>query len=217
MEWLLHELPLLVDQWGMLLAVLFFALMIAGGFGLPLPEDIPLLALGYLCYRGVIPLSVMLPLGLLGVLLGDWAMYYMGRRFGIHITKVPPFQWFLTPKRLAAAHQAFHEHGGKTLFVARFLPGIRSAVFFSAGHFRLPFWKMLVFDGGAALISVPVIVLLAYFGGAQLEKVRHWTQQGQLMLMATLVAIIACFVLIKLLRQRRQTQALAKAQMMQQG
>lgn len=210
MEWLFHELPLLVDQWGILLAVLFFVLMIAGGFGLPIPEDIPLLALGYLCYRGIIPLSLMLPLGLLGVLLGDWAMYYMGRRFGTHLTRIPPFKWFLTPTRLAAAHNAFHDHGGKALFTARFLPGVRSAVFFSAGHFRLPFWKMLVFDGGAALISVPIIILLAYFFGAQLDKVRHWTQQGQLMLLAGIVALMACVVAIKLLRNRRALQQLPK-------
>ncbi|NJL32354.1 MAG: DedA family protein [Phycisphaerales bacterium] len=215
MDWLLNDLPLLVDQWGMFMAIGLFAIIIISGFGLPMPEDIPLMALGYLCYREVMPLSLMLPLALLSVLLGDWVMYFMGRRFGTQLTKIPPFKWFLSPKRLAAAHKAFHDHGGKALFTARFLPGIRSAVFFSAGHFRLPFWKMLVYDGSAALISVPVIILLAYFFGSQLERVRHWTQQGHMVVLAGIIALVTCVVLIKLVRQRRNQTKLPKTGVVQ--
>lgn len=51
------------------------------------------------------------------------------------------------------------------LFVARFLPGLRSPIFLTAGMTRrIPFWRFLLLDGLAALISVPVWVYLGYFG-----------------------------------------------------
>jgi len=51
------------------------------------------------------------------------------------------------------------------MFVARFLPGLRTPVFFSAGMSRrVPFSTWLLMDGFAAVISVPIWVYLGYFG-----------------------------------------------------
>jgi membrane protein DedA with SNARE-associated domain len=94
-------------------------------------------------------------------------------------------------------------HGGKTLFLARFLPGLRAAIYFSAGIFRLPFWKMLAFDGSAAVISVPTLVLAAYFGGEQIEKVRHWTQTAQILLVGAIAIGIGLVVAWKLISRRK--------------
>jgi membrane protein DedA with SNARE-associated domain len=51
------------------------------------------------------------------------------------------------------------------MFVARFLPGLRTPVFFSAGMSqRVSFGTWFLMDGFAALISVPIWVYLGYFG-----------------------------------------------------
>jgi membrane protein DedA with SNARE-associated domain len=51
------------------------------------------------------------------------------------------------------------------MFVARFLPGLRTPVFFSAGmSHRVSFATWFLMDGFAALISVPIWVYLGYFG-----------------------------------------------------
>jgi membrane protein DedA with SNARE-associated domain len=114
----------------------------------------------------------------------------------------------MTPERLAKAQLEFHNHGGKTLFVARFLPGLRAPVFFSAGVFKIPFWKMLAFDGTAALISVPTLVLVAYFFGSQIERVKHATAQVQIGVGVTLFVLIAGVIFWKV-RKRRKTAAVA--------
>lgn len=203
MDFVLTELPRYAEQYGELIAVVLLILLIASGFGLPMPEDIPLLASGLLCYLGKVPLVVMIPATFVAVLGADCLIYGLGRRFGDRVPRLPVLRTFLSPDRLAAAQGSFHKHGGKTLFVARFLPGLRAPIFFSAGLFKLPFWKMLVFDGGAALISVPTLVLVAYFFGGQIENVKHWTDNAQRTVLVLIVIAIVGFVGYKFARRKK--------------
>ncbi len=203
MDWLLHNL-LMVDQPGKWILALCVGVLLAGGFGLPMPEDVPLLAMGYLAYKNVAPLHWVLVLGLGAVLIGDSTIYWLGRKIGYRITQSWPFRRFLSPRRLARASDAFHAHGGKTLFIARFLPGLRTPVFFSAGLFKIPYWKMLVFDGSAAFISAPTLILAAYFAGLQIESVKTWTVRAQIGVALFILAIGGLVVTYKLMRRRRQ-------------
>lgn len=178
--------------------------LLASGFGLPLPEDIPLLTAGYLCYLGKARLEFMIPLAFLAVVGADCIVYVLGRKYGHHVPKMPVLRRYLTEKRLAGAERAFHNHGGKTLFVARFLPGLRTACFFTAGIFKIPFWKFLVFDGAAALLSVPLLIWLGYWGGAKFEEVKEMAEDGQIAVVVVLVVLIAAAVGYKLWRARRK-------------
>ncbi len=204
MDWIFVQLPNFVDSFGVLLAVAAILVIVISGLGLPLPEDVPLFVIGYLCYAGAVPLWFMLPAAFIALLGADCTLYWLGRRYGSHLLTIWPFRTFLKPDRLARAEAAFHKHGGKTLFLVRFLPGLRAPAYFSAGMFRVPFWKMLVFDGSAALLSVPTLILLAYFFGAQLDNIRHWTERAQLSVAVVLFAIIGTVIAVKLLRSRRK-------------
>jgi membrane protein DedA with SNARE-associated domain len=195
------------------MAAVLLALLLVSGLGMPIPEDIPLLAAGYLCYLGRdepggLSLWFMIPATFVAVLGADFLIYYLGRRYGHHLPKMRLLSRYLTPERLAQAQLKFHNHGGKTLFVARFMPGLRAPAFFSAGVFKIPFWKMLVFDGSAALISVPTLVLLAYIFGAQIAKVRKMAGQVQL---AVAVAIVLTIVVIVFWKTRKHRKAATAA------
>lgn len=192
MDWLFNHLTDLTDAAsnGHLLVALVIGLLLAGGLGLPLPEDIPLLLSGYLCYKGLASLNLMLPLTFGAVLGGDSIIYLMGRRYGHLVSRIPFLKHHLSPERLARAQKSFHDHGGKTLFVARFLPGLRAPVFFTAGTFKVSFWKFLVFDGSAALMSVPLWVLLAYHFGGEIDMVRHWASDAQAVILGALVLLL---------------------------
>ena len=115
---------------------------------------------------------------------------------------------FLSKKRVERAEHLFHKHGGKTLFVARFLPGLRAATFFIAGTFRISYWKFLFFDGTAALISVPLIVLLAWFFADQIDQVRHWSRTAQFLLGMVVLWAVLCYFAVKLYRGYRRRRAL---------
>jgi membrane protein DedA with SNARE-associated domain len=160
-----------------------FALLLACGFGLPVPEDVTLLTSGYLTYV-LIPAdgskgspgahaAMAVAIGMLGVLVGDGVMFTLGARLGGRLQHRFPFSRILRGGRREQAEAYLKERGARVLFAARFMPGLRSVVFFTSGLLKTPFSKFLLFDGLAALLSVPALVLSSWYFGAQIDKVRH--------------------------------------------
>ena len=49
--------------------------------GVPIPEDVALLAGGFLVHRGVIQYPLTLAVALIGVVAGDNSLFFLGRRF----------------------------------------------------------------------------------------------------------------------------------------
>lgn len=193
--------------------VAVIVLLLLGGFGVPLPEDMPLILGGYFCY--VYPehldIWVMVPLCFGAVMAGDLIMYTLGRVWGDKVRDLPLLRRYLTADRLEKAQLKFHEHGGKALFIARFLPGLRTATFFSAGVFKIPAWKMLAFDGGAALLSVPALVVVPYLLGHYITQVKDLLKEAQLALVALLaLMLVFYYVYYRLRSMRAKAEAAAK-------
>lgn len=183
--------------------IVIVGVLLVSGFGLPLPEDIPLIVAGYLCGAGYADIWIMLPAAFLAIIGADAIVYSLGRRYGHHVPKLPLLRRFLTEDRVAKTEAQLHKHGGKFIFMARFLPGIRTAAFFSAGVFKVPYWKFFLYDGAAALISVPAIVLLAYYFAHQIERVKQWVEDGSLVAISVMALAVVVMVVAKRLFKRR--------------
>ncbi len=167
--------------------------LLASGFGAPIPEDLPLIVGGYLCGIGKAKIGIMIPVVFVAVLGADLIVYFLGRRYGHHVPRLPLLRHYLSESRLAKAEISFHKHGGKTLFLARFMPGLRAPIYFSAGAFKLPFWKMLAFDGSAALLSVPIWLLVPYYFAEKvnIQTLFSWSFTTQVMVAMIIVLILA--------------------------
>ncbi len=170
---------LLIDYTGPIPYLAIFFILLICGLGVPIPEDITLFAGGILTYYGLTDVWIMIGVGLAGVLLGDSFMFFLGHKYGHRLMGVWPFRTFVTDKLIEKTKSGLQTHAGKLLFSARFLPGIRSSVFFITGMLKFPYWKLLVFDGVAALISVPAIVYSIYRFGDYLERVVRWIKKAE--------------------------------------
>lgn len=205
MDQVIEQLILHLPYLGVVLVLL------AGGFGMPIPEDLPLLAGGYLCGRGHASVEVMLPVAFMAVVGADLLVYYLGRRYGHHIPRLPVLRRYLSDSRLTRAELSFHKHGGKTLFLARFMPGLRTPIFFSAGAFKIPAWKMVLFDGTAALLSVPVWVVGSWYLAKtftfDLDTIREWSLATQATLILAVVLCVAAVLGWRFLRPRKVASA----------
>jgi membrane protein DedA with SNARE-associated domain len=149
-----------------------FGVLLLCGMGLPIPEDVTLFVAGVMAYYGVSELGPMIGVALMGVVLGDSIMYLLGARYGRWLTKRFTFFHKLLPDdRLDAVAGKFRTRGDKLLFAARFMPGFRAPIFFSAGTLHVPYRRFLMYDGGAALISVPLIIWAVYRFGDQLDEI----------------------------------------------
>ena len=172
----------------------FIALMICGA-GLPLPEDITLVAGGVIAGLGYANVHAMVALTMFGVLLGDSAIFLLGHHYGARILKWRFVARVLTPSRYAKVQEKFDQYGNRMLFFARFLPGMRTTVYLTAGTtHRVSFLRFLLIDTLAALISVPFWVYLGYFGADNHEWLVKWMHRGQ----SSLWVLIGLLVLLVL-------------------
>lgn len=172
-----------------------FAILLVCGMGVPFPEDITLLAGGYLAYEGKAALIPMILVGLSGVLIGDVFVYWIGYHFGPQLTKRWFFAKLLPDHRIEAVRAKLTgPRGNFFLFAARFMPGLRAPVYFSSGTLRIPFRRFFLLDALAAVMSVPLIVYVAYAFGDVLDDVVAKVKKvegGIVLVVLLIVAVIA--------------------------
>ncbi len=204
MELLYH----LVDFFSNYGYVAVFCVLIACGFGLPVPEDITLVAGGVICGLAVVERhlnpNIMVLVGLIGVLSGDGVMFFLGRTLGSKVTRLPLLKHVITPVTYAKIQDKAHKYGHKILFIARFLPGLRAPIFMTAGiSHRVQFWKFILMDGAAALISVPVWVYVGYLFAHDLDKVLRWVRHSEILIGSLLGFGLLVFVIVKYVRRKK--------------
>lgn len=152
--------------------------LILCGLGLPIPEDIILVTTGILAALGKFPLWLGIVLCLIGVLCGDAALFFLGRRFGEGLLMSAWAQRSLGHDNITRAQEMVIDNARFICFMARFLPGIRSAIYLVAGAMGVKPRTYLTQDGLAALISVPFWVVVGWWFGhnvdAALETVHRF-------------------------------------------
>ena len=149
-------------------AGLFLILFIAG-VGLPIPEEITLITAGFLVYLEIIQFYPTLITIFIGVLFGDLVVYSIGRKWGQGILTHRFLRRFFYESRLERVRQFFREHGNKTIFIARFISGLRVAAFLAAGSMGMKPSRVLMYDFLAALFYVPLLILLGYYFGGKIH------------------------------------------------
>lgn len=172
------------------------------GFGLPIPEDITLITGGYLAYLGAIDIELFLPLAFFGVMVGDSTMFLLGNKFGYALLKKKFIHKILNTKNIEKAELAFEKYGDRIFFAARFLPGLRAPIYFTGGAVHAKFYKFFIFDFIAALISVPLWIFAAYYGGAYIQNVIHIGKNVQYSIVG-FILFLALFTFIwKMIRNK---------------
>ena len=158
---------------GLLLAhgyLVIFAGAALDNFGLPASGDVVLLAGGFFANAGQAALPLVMLSGLLGALVSDNAMYWIGRRGGrplinrILETRLLPF--ILDARSLGRVERYFGKHGGKTVFVGRFGPGLRSMTPLFAGVSRMKYRQFLPHNLAAGVVWSALYGTVGYAFGA---------------------------------------------------
>lgn len=175
-----------------------FGVLVVCGLGVPLPEDISLILGGYLAHTGAANLPMMMVVGLLGILIGDSLIFAAGRRVGNGAAVQKGFfARIVTPEKRAKAEHLFQKHGQKIVMIARFMPGVRAVTYFTAGSVRMPYTRFIFWDGLAALVSAPLFVYLGYANGGRLEWLIGALKEGQVVVIAVLVALVVAYGLYR--------------------
>jgi membrane protein DedA with SNARE-associated domain len=139
---------------------------------------------------------------MVGVLLGDGIVFGLGSRYGTRLRNTKFFSIIIPERRDAAVKAVLQKYGDKVIFMARFMPGLRTPIFFATGSYHVSFWKFLFLDGFAALISVPLWVYVGFLFGSNLEELEKVVRKAQFGIYTALAFLIVLFISAYFLKKR---------------
>jgi membrane protein DedA with SNARE-associated domain len=179
-----------------------FGFMVLTGCGLPLPEELAIIYAGVLSAEGNLHPQVAFAAVLLGALVGDAAMYHIGRRFGHNLAWIhPKLAKIVHADREEYFEKAILRHGFKVLFLARFMVGVRGPVYLAAGVVRMPFKQFLLWDLVSATAVVGLFFGLSYYFGQDIARL---LRDAELTLTLVVLAVVLGVGLIAIRRRRRR-------------
>ena len=181
---------------------LLFGLLVASGFGLPINEDILLLAAAALTLRGVMEPLPLIAVAWVGVVSADALVFHWGHVFGARVLRHRHLARVMPEPRLLAMQQTMLRYGPAYIFLVRFMPGLRTTLFFAAGSLKMPYRHLFVFDGAAALIELPLLVYGVRYVGGRWHEILDGVQRFQGVLIPAVLLLAVAFWLLR--RQRRK-------------
>jgi membrane protein DedA with SNARE-associated domain len=175
-----------------------FLVLFLCGVGLPLPEEVTLIASGLLVHQGKVDFWAITVVCGAAILLGDSVPFFLGRRYGMSALKVRWVRRIIHPERFARLEKRFERHGNWAVFACRFFAGVRIPGYFLAGTMRMSFGRFLFLDLLGVLISVPISIWLGQVFAEQVDRLQASFRNLHLVL----AFAILCLLLAILIRGR---------------
>lgn len=166
--------------------------------GLPVPGETALLAGAALAHFGELSLVRVILVAMAGATLGDNLGFLIGRRGGRQFIERFGGRVGLTAKRLRQFDRFFDRHGARTVFIARFITGLRVFGAVLAGASRLRWRDFLIYNAAGAIVWCTVIGIAGYTLGQSWQLLEKWV--GRTGLIGLVVVVLAA---IALARSRR--------------
>lgn len=146
--------------------VSLFALMALESASLPVPSEVVLPFAGYLVYLGImnfwLAVLVSLAASLTGALVDYYLARWLGRPFVLGLLKI----FKLHKSTLDRAEGWFQKSGEWTVFVARFIPGLRTAISLPAGLFEMKLRPFVIMTAAGCFLWSVILV----YAGVLAEK-----------------------------------------------
>lgn len=165
---------------------IFGLALLLAGLCMPISADLVLLTAGYLAYQGNAEYGILIPVAIGAILIADTAMFWVGLRYGKRVIGVWPFRKAFTPERIARSEASFREQGYRVVFLARFMPGIRTVFMFTSGTLGLSYRRFIAYNFAGALIVVPGTLFAVKFFAGNIETIRAKIERGQWSVMAAI-------------------------------
>jgi membrane protein DedA with SNARE-associated domain len=182
---------------------LLFALLFSCGIGAPMNEDIVLLAAAALTLKGVMEPVPLMVVSWFGLVLGDALVFHWGHRFGTRLLRHRWAARIVSEERLLSLQDTMRRYGPAYIFVVRFMPGVRTALFLAAGSLKMPYRHLFIYDGLAALVELPLLVYGVRYVGGNWEEILALVKQFQFVLVPVILLVVLGLWLVARGRSRR--------------
>ena len=145
---------------------LLFAAVAIESFGIPVPGETALIALGILASRGHYSIVTVIAVAAAAAIIGDNLGFWLIGRRGGHAL-IARYPWVERRSRhvLPRAEALMARYGGRAVFFGRFISVLRETIAWVAGFAGMPWPRFLFWNAFGGIAWATGVGLLAYFGG----------------------------------------------------
>ncbi len=168
--------------------------------GFILPGETAVLVAGVVASQGHVNVAVVAVLVVAAAITGDSVGYFIGRRYGESLMKLP----ILRHRRgaLERALEGLRRRGPIYVFIGRFTAFLRAVMPGLAGMSRMNYRRFLIANALGGLLWGVSFTLLGYFAGTALTRIEKYASWAGL---SVLIVMILFFVVFHFVKKSRET------------
>jgi len=152
----------LIENYGLLF---LFGIVCLESAGLWLPGETALIAAGVYASKGHLSITGVIAIAAAAAIIGDNVGYWLGREGGRRLLLRYALLRRFSERALPPAERFFERHGGKAVFLARFVGGVRVTGAWMAGITRMTWWRFLAWNAAGGIVWAVAVGLIAYYVG----------------------------------------------------
>jgi membrane protein DedA with SNARE-associated domain len=192
---LLEDISNTLGAWTYLLVGLF-AFAETGAFvGLVVPGETVMLLGGAVAGQGAIDIYLLIAIAWFAAWLGDTTSFFLGRKLGRSFVLDHGPKVGISHERFEKVEDYFGRHGGKTIFIGRFISLVRAFAPFVAGSSGMQYRAFVPYSILGTGLWASAHILVGYFFSRSIETAGKYAAKGAFLL-ATLIVVVAGIVFI---------------------
>jgi len=200
LQGLLEDVSETLGAWTYLL-VGVFAFAETGAFvGLVVPGETVMLLGGAVAGQGAIDIYLLIGIAWFAAWLGDTTSFFIGRRLGRDFVLTHGPRFGIGHERFERVEDYFSRHGGKTIFIGRFVSLVRAFAPFIAGSSGMRYRAFVPYSILGTGLWASAHILIGYFFSRSIESAAKYAGRGAFVLGTTIVVIAGIVFLYRRLR-----------------
>jgi len=197
----------LLDSYGY---IALFLVVGAESLGVPLPGETALVTAAAFAARGHLNIYGVVITAACAAILGDTGGYWIGRVGGLKLVRRWGRALHVRESHLARAHQFFERHGGKTVFIGRFVALLRTWAALLAGAGEMHYARFLLYNITGGIVWATVFGTLGYSFGRHLPRLERYVGRASLTLLVAAVLVVLAGIFVHRRRARRPVDTIAE-------
>lgn len=188
-----------IGQWGYVVGFVASLLEALAFVGFLVPGSITVTLLGFVASKGEMSAWVLVLVCIVGATIGDALSFFWGRNGSPLFSDT---NRIFNTKHLVKGELFFKKHGYYSVFLGRFISGIRSFIPYIAGMFRMDVRQFFIWNVVGAIGWSAAHVYTGYFFGAAWRVAEKWSTRAGFFLVVAVLFIVGLWYLARFVAMR---------------